>query len=152
MVSIFIIFWVWWGSEWFSNLDSFEINQGVNSYSGCFVVRLIGLSPELCPILKNKEKRWRLNMIPRLSKKNDEDRPPWSGPHSESRVCHHRQSRNSRKIPSKFVCLKGCLHFMKTREVNWPERTKMPHTIEISKAVGTIRNIIDCRRNVIPLE
>lgn len=32
------------------------------------------------------------------------------------------------------------------------ERTKIPHTIEISKAVGTIRNMIDCRRNVIPLE
>lgn len=28
----------------------------------------------------------------------------------------------------------------------------MPHTIEISKAVGTIRNMIDCKRNVIPLE
>lgn len=32
------------------------------------------------------------------------------------------------------------------------ERTKIPQTIEISKAVGTIRKMIDCKTNVIPLD
>ena len=77
--------------------------------------------------------------------------PPRSGTYCKPRICNHRCSNNCSKIPSKFIRLT----YLVVR-TNWGRMivyhlTKIPQTMDISRAVGTIRNNTACNMNVIPL-
>jgi hypothetical protein len=119
-------------------LDGLEVQQAVDGDRRCAVIRLVRFAPEpraMLPSASNWKRSWG-------------DEPPGRRAHSEPGVCAHGRKCDRGKVPPKVVCLGLYEHtFSRTTR----SLTRMPHTSVISSAVGTMRNRIACRRNVMPL-
>ena len=127
-----------------SYFHSFIVDQRVYSHSCCLVVCLVGFSSKLCT--KNQ-------LVSLLSSKIAEIIPPWSCANREPCVSSECPGGDGSKIPAKFVRLAHTRYhkFQIIRSLDDCSRTKIPHTSEISSAVGTIRKMTACMMNVIPL-
>jgi hypothetical protein len=124
-----------------SHLHSFIINERIYRTCGCLIVSLVGLSSEPRPASREMRNFGPIKQSPYI--------PPSSGTNSKPGICRHRREGDPGKINTEFVRLSYDVRTVYKRHRS--PLTRMPHTMPISRAVGTMWKTIDVRRKVTPL-
>ncbi len=119
-------------------LHGFVVNERVNGYRRCLVIRGIRLATEACSAKAS---------VPDLPQYL-ENAPPRCCPDGKPSIRRHSRNGDRSVVPSEFVRLTVLLG---EHAIDMTVLTRMPQTNEISSAVGTMRNMIACRMNVMPL-